>query len=67
MRTHLRPVTSPFSPITSLVRIDQSRSTPSSWLEEVRSFIGQSGQVSALSSFSGGLGMISIWVTLFAP
>ena len=30
----------------------KSRSAPSSWLDEVRSFIGQSGQVSALFSFS---------------
>ncbi len=33
----------------------------------MRIFTGQSGQVIALSSFSGGWGMISSWVTLFAP
>ena len=33
----------------------------------MRIFIGQSGQVSALFSFSGGAGMISIWVTESAP
>ena len=35
--------------------------------DEVRIFIGQFGQVSALFSFSGGAGMISIWVTERAP
>ena len=40
-----------------------SRSAPSSWLDEVRSFSGQSGQVSALFSCSGGFGMISNLVT----
>ena len=65
--THSSPVTVSPSPTTRLVRTAQSRSTPSSWLEEVRSFSGQSGQVSALSSFSGGLGMISSWTTLSAP
>ena len=34
---------------------------------EVRSFSGQSGQVSALFSRSGGWGMISSWVTEAAP
>jgi hypothetical protein len=48
-------------------RTAKSRSAPSSWLEEVRSFSGQFGQVSALFSFSGGLGMISSWVTDSAP
>ena len=33
----------------------------------MRSFSGQSGQVSALFSFSGGFGMISSWVTEAAP
>ena len=66
-RTHSSPVMVSPSPSTRLASTAQSRSTPSWWLEEVRSFIGQSGQVSALSSFSGGLGMISSWVTLFAP
>ena len=47
--------------------IDQSRSQPSSWDGEVYSFIGQSGQVRPLSSFLGGIGMISIWVIDRAP
>ena len=33
----------------------------------MRSFIGQFGQLSALFSFSGGIGMISSCVTLLAP
>ncbi len=33
----------------------------------MRSFSGQSGQVSALSSCSGGIGMISSWVIESAP
>ena len=66
-RTQSRPVTCPSLPATRLVRIAQSRSTPSSWLVEVRSLSGQSGQVSSLFSFSGGCGMISIWVTEAAP
>ena len=41
--------------------------TPSSCDDEVRSFSGQSGQVSALFSCSGGCGMISSWVTEAAP
>ena len=41
--------------------------TPSSCEDEVRSFSGQSGQVSALFSRSGGCGMISSWVTEAAP
>ena len=45
----------------------QSRSQPSSCDDEVRSFSGQSGQVSALFSCSGGCGMISSWVTDAAP
>ena len=65
-RTHSRPLTS-LSPTTRLVSTAQSRATPSSWLDEVRSFSGQSGQVSALFSRSGGLGMISSWVTEAAP
>jgi hypothetical protein len=50
-----------------LVSTDHSRSQPSSCEEEVRSFNGQSGQVSALFSRSGGLGRISIWVIDRAP
>ena len=45
----------------------KSRIAPSSWLDEVRSLSGQWGQVSALFSFSGGVGMISSWVTETAP
>ena len=37
--------------------------TPSSWLDEIRSLSGQSGQVSILFSCSGGCGMISKLVT----
>ena len=37
----------------------KSRSTPSSWLDEVRSFSGQSGQVSGLFSCAGGCGRLS--------
>ena len=33
----------------------------------MRSFIGQSGQTSALSSRTGGVAMISIWVIEAAP
>jgi hypothetical protein len=36
------------------VNTANSRSAPSSWLDEVRSFSGQFGQVSALFSRSGG-------------
>ena len=41
--------------------------TPSSCEDEVRILSGQSGQVSALFSCSGGCGMISSWVTEAAP
>jgi hypothetical protein len=53
----------PFEPTARLVSTAKSRAQPSSCEEEVRSFSGQSGQVSALFSFSGGFGMISSWVT----
>src|SRR3989344_5341249 len=66
-RTVLRPVTLPFSPMNSLVEMANSRSQPSSWLELVRSLIGQSGQVSGRFSSSGGWGINSNWVTLTAP
>ena len=36
---------------------------PSAWLDEVRIFSGQFGQVRPLFSCSGGAGMISSWVT----
>ena len=60
-------MTTPFSPSKATVFTAKSRSAPSSWLEEVRSFNGQFGQVSILSSCFGGIGMISSWVTLRAP
>ena len=50
-----------------MVSTAKSRSAPSSWLDEVRSFSGQSGQVSSLFSCSGGCGMISNLVTDSAP
>ena len=53
--------------MNSLVAIANSRSQPSSWLDEVRSLIGQYGQTSGLFSCSGGIGSSSNWVTLFAP
>ena len=61
------PVTTPFSPSNLRVITAKSRSAPSSWLEEVRSFTGQFGQFSILSSILGGVGMISSCVTLSAP
>ncbi len=57
----------PFSPENFVVSTAKSRSTPSSWLDEVRSFSGHSGQVSGLFSCSGGFGMISKLVTDSAP
>lgn len=57
----------PFSPLNSLVVIDHWRSQPSSWLLDVRSFSGQYGQVSALFSCTGGLGITSSCKTDFAP
>ena len=50
-----------------VVSTAKSRDTPSSWLDEVRSFSGHSGQVSGLFSCSGGCGMISKLVTDTAP
>ena len=44
-----------------------SRAQPSSWLELVRSLVGQYGQVSGLFSCSGGIGITSNCVTLAAP
>jgi hypothetical protein len=43
-------VTLPFSPMNSFVAIANSRWQPSSWLELVRSLIGQYGQTSGLFS-----------------
>ena len=50
-----------------LVATLKSRAAPSAWLDEVRSLSGQFGQVSALFSFSGGMGMISSCATETAP
>ena len=57
----------PFSPMNSLVATLHSRTTPSSCEVDVRSLLGHSGQVSSLSSFSGGLGRISICITDSQP
>ena len=57
----------PFAPENLVVSTAKSRSTPSSWLDEVRSLSGHSGQVSGLFSCSGGFGMISKLVTDSAP
>ena len=54
-RTQCSFFTTPFSPENFCVTTEKSRSAPSWWLDEVRSFSGQFGQVSSLSSFSGGL------------
>ena len=53
--------------MNSLVAIANSRSQPSSWLDDVRSLIGQYGHVSGLFSCSGGIGISSNCVTLAAP
>ena len=66
-RMHSSSLTSPFSPKKRLVATLKSRAAPSAWLDEVRSLSGQFGQVSALFSFSGGMGMISSCVTETAP
>ena len=56
-----------FEPSARLVITAKSRTAPSSWLDELRIFSGQSGQVSALFSRTGGCGMTSSWVTDAAP
>ena len=66
-RTQRSRFTAPFSPVNSWDSTAKSRSTPSSWLDEVRSLSGQSGHVSGLFSFSGGFCMISKLVTDSAP
>ena len=66
-RAQCSVLTWPFSPENFTVPTAKSRSTPSSWLDEVRSFSGQNGQVSILFSCSGGCGMISKLVTDSAP
>ena len=57
----------PFAPAKPVVEIEYSTLAPSAWLEETRNFSGQCGQESPLFSFSGGIGMISSWVTDLAP
>src|SRR5258706_4018165 len=64
-RTVFSAFTLPFSPANSLVAIDQSRFTPSSCEEEVRSLVGQKGQT-GFNSGSGGIGSSSNCVTDFA-
>src|SRR5690606_4249504 len=59
--------TLPLLPLSSLVVTAQSRSQPSSCEDEVRSFRGQYGHTSGLSSDSGGWGISSNWVTEAAP
>jgi hypothetical protein len=44
MRTQCSFFTAPFAPLNFVVITAKSRSTPSSWLDDVRSFNGQSGQ-----------------------
>lgn len=63
----MRAVTRPFSPMSSLVATDQSRSQPSSCDDDVRSLIGQYGHTSGLFSSSGGRGSSSNCVTDAAP
>ena len=46
--------TKPLAPENRVVITAKSRSAPSSWLDEVRSFSGQFGQVSGLFSCTGG-------------
>ena len=60
-------LTLPLSPTNSLVETANSRAAPSSWLDEVRSLIGQYGHTSGLFSCSGGMGITSNCVTLLAP
>ena len=59
--------TLPSSPEKPVVETEYSTLAPSAWLVETRSFSGQLGQVSALFSRSGGIGMISSCVTDLAP
>ena len=59
--------TLPSLPENFCVSTANSRAAPSAWLDDVRIFSGQFGQVSALFSCSGGAGMISSCVTDFAP
>jgi hypothetical protein len=59
--------TAPFSPTNAVVATAKSRTAPSSWLDEVRSFSASWRHVSALFSCSGGFGMISKLVEDTAP
>src|ERR1700709_81405 len=59
--------TLPLSPENFCVSTAYSRLAPSAWLDEVRIFSGQFGQVRPLFSCSGGAGMISSCVTDNAP
>ena len=54
-RTQSSFCTWPFSPVNFCVITAKSRSAPSSWLDEVRSFSGQFGQVRSLSLLLGRL------------
>src|SRR3982075_2132319 len=59
--------TLPSTPENFCVSTANSRLAPSAWLDEVRIFKGQFGQVTPLFSCSGGGGMISSCVTDSAP
>ena len=56
---HSSDFTAPALPVNLTVVTANSRFAPSSWEEEVLSFIGQSGHTIILSSCFGGIGMIS--------
>ena len=65
---HFTPVSTPSSsPTNSSVPTWNSRTAPSACEEEVRIFVAQKGQTASLSSFSGGCGRMSSWVTFTAP
>ena len=66
-RQATRLVTLPSLPSKRLVATAKSRCAPSSCEVEVRSLIGQYGQVRGLSSCSGGCGRSSKFTTDFAP
>ena len=61
------PHTRPFSPIKRVDERLHRRSQPSSWLLLVFNTMGHCGQGVAGLYPTGGLGIISIWVTLKAP
>jgi len=54
-------------PVMRSVEMLKSREPPSSWELEVRSMRGHIGQGVEAARSSGGRGMISKFVTLFAP